>query len=62
MGPDGTGTVDVRVLVETADGALVFVQYQGRVDLSAGMGAPIYIAPRFETSDPRYAWLPGLSG
>lgn len=56
VAPDGTGTVDVRALLETDDGALVFIQYLGRVDASR-QGAPIYIAPRFETSDDRYRWL-----
>jgi Protein of unknown function (DUF3237) len=57
VGPDGTGTLDVRSLVETDDGALVFIQYHGRVDLGAGADAPLYATPRFETGDPRYAWL-----
>ena len=57
VGPDGTGTLDVRVLFETHDGALVFMQYHGRVDLSAGGGAPVYATPRFETGDERYRWL-----
>jgi hypothetical protein len=55
-GPDGTGTLDVRSLVETDDGAMVFIQYRGRVDLSTP-GAPLYSTPRFETGDPRYGWL-----
>ena len=58
LGADGTGTVDVRMTVETDDGALIFVQYHGRADFSGGPGtAPVYTAPRFETGDPRYAWL-----
>jgi hypothetical protein len=57
VGPDGTGTLDVRALVETDDGALVFLHYGGRVDLSGGPGAPLYAAPRFETGDARYRWL-----
>ena len=57
VGPDGTGTLDVRALMETDDGALVFVLYHGRVDFSAGPDAPLYSTPRFETGDPRYAWL-----
>jgi hypothetical protein len=57
LGPDGTGTLDVRALVRTDDDALVFVHYNGRVDLSAGPGAPVYSAPRFDTGDERYAWL-----
>jgi hypothetical protein len=52
------GNVDVRSLIETDDGALVYVEYHGRMDLTNGPGsAPIYIAPRFETSDERYQWL-----
>jgi hypothetical protein len=52
------GTVDVRALVETDDGALIFVTYGGRLDLSGGAGsAPVYSAPRFETGDERYLWL-----
>jgi hypothetical protein len=57
VGPDGTGTLDVRALLETHDGALVYVQYHGRVDLAAGAGAPVYATPRFETGDDRYRWL-----
>jgi hypothetical protein len=56
VGPDGTGTLDVRVLVETDDGALVFIQYHGRVDV-ATPGAHTYATPRFETGDERYLWL-----
>lgn len=49
---------DVRLVIETHDGATVFVAYQGRIDLSGGWDdANIYIAPRFETSDERYLWL-----
>jgi hypothetical protein len=57
IGPDGTGSLDVRVLAETDDGALVFIHYTGRTDLSANGGAPIYAAPRFDTGDDRYRWL-----
>jgi hypothetical protein len=52
------GTVDVRALLETDDGALVYVTYRGRLDLSGGAGsAPVYTAPLFETGDDRYVWL-----
>ena len=57
IGPDQTGIVDARILAETDDGALVLLQYNGRVDLSLGRADPIYIAPRFETGDERYRWL-----
>ena len=54
----GVGVLDVRVTLETDDGAVIFAQYNGRMDVSEGIGAaPVYVAPRFETGDPRYAWL-----
>lgn len=58
VGPDGTGTLDVRSVLETDDGALIFLHYTGRTDVSAGPGvAPLYAAPLFETGDERYRWL-----
>jgi hypothetical protein len=59
IGPEGTGTIDVRETFRTDDGAAIFVQYQGRADLSHGLqpGTIFYVAPRFETGDERYAWL-----
>lgn len=54
----GVGTLDVRALVETDDGAPIFVHYNGRVDMAAGPGnAPVYGAPLYDTGDERYAWL-----
>lgn len=57
MGPDGTlGTIDVRITWETDDGAVIFVQYNGRLDMTAS--PPVaYVAPRFDTGDERYSWL-----
>lgn len=57
IGPDGTGTLDVRAMVRTDDGAFIYLSYGGRVDLSAGQGAPLYATPTFETADERYRWL-----
>jgi len=57
IGPEGTATLDVRATMETHDGALVFLYYQGRRDFSEGMDAPIYTAPKFEAGDERYGWL-----
>ena len=59
VGPDGMGTLDIRETIRTDDGAAIFVQYQGKLDLSKGMQFPMtaYVAPRFETGDERYAWL-----
>ena len=58
-GPGGVFGLDVRFTLETDDGALVYVQYHGRCDVSKGMAEPgfVYSAPRFETGDERYAWL-----
>jgi hypothetical protein len=44
-------------MMETDDGAVIYVTYQGRRDFSQGLDAPIYTAPRFDTGDERYAWL-----
>ena len=60
VGPDATALIDIRLTLETEDGALIYVEYQGRRDFTQvyeGVDAPVYIAPRFETSDERYSWL-----
>ncbi len=58
MGPEGTGTLDVRATLETGDGALIYSFYRGRMDLTQPVGgAPIYAAPLYETGDERYAWI-----
>jgi hypothetical protein len=59
VGPGGMGDVDVRATLQTDDGAIIFVQYNGRLDASQGLQFPMtaYVAPRFETGDERYAWL-----
>lgn len=52
------GVIDARLVLRTQDDALIYMSYGGRLDLSnpsAGLFA--YIAPVFETGDPRYAWL-----
>jgi hypothetical protein len=46
--------LDVRQVVQTDDGAVVFVTYRGRCDRSRGTYT---VAPTFETSDERYTWL-----
>lgn len=59
IGPEGTGSLDIRVTLRTDDGAIIFGQFYGRLDASQGVELPmtIYVAPRFETGDERYAWL-----
>lgn len=62
--------LDVRLVIETHDGALINCQYTGMrhgpADVMARLAAgkrvdyrDIYfrIAPRFDTADPRYDWL-----
>jgi hypothetical protein len=53
-GPDGALLLDVRQVIETDDGAVIYVTYHGRGDRNRGTYT---IAPTFETSDVRYGWL-----
>jgi hypothetical protein len=68
---DDTMIIDVRAALETDDGALISMQYTGvGYTTTAEAGAAfrrrevvaydqLYVrtTPRFETADPRYAWL-----
>lgn len=69
------GTFDARSLWRTDDGALIYVTYTGRSVIPQDVGLAfrdpaqphvdpgqyaLRIAPVFETSDPRYAWLNGV--
>ncbi|MBN6051649.1 DUF3237 domain-containing protein, partial [Nonomuraea sp. RK-328] len=60
--PSGAiGTPDVRLTVQTGDGAHVLIRYTGRFDTSGDLTAAVaYIAPLFETGDERYQWLAGV--
>lgn len=52
------GVIDARMTLRTSDGALIYVQYGGRLDLSdPAAGITATVAPVFETGDSRYAWL-----
>ncbi|MFQ5557583.1 MAG: DUF3237 domain-containing protein [Acidimicrobiales bacterium] len=54
----GTVTLDVRAVLETDDGALIYVTYGGRADFSKGPGsAPLYGSMTFETGNDDYRWL-----
>jgi hypothetical protein len=58
IGPDQTACLDFRMLLETDDGALVYVHGLGRTDSARLMqGAPNYFTMSFETGDDRYRWL-----
>jgi hypothetical protein len=54
VGEDGRGALDVRLTLKTDDGAFIYVEYQGRIDMGSGL---IAAAPTFQTGDERYAWL-----
>jgi hypothetical protein len=41
IGPEGTGTLDVRETLRTDDGAIIYVQYHGRLDGSHGLKPPV---------------------
>jgi hypothetical protein len=53
-GPGGAMLLEVRQVIETDDGAIIYVTYRGRCDRSRGTYT---VAPTFETSDERYTWL-----
>ncbi|MGE5445285.1 MAG: DUF3237 domain-containing protein [Ignavibacteriales bacterium] len=66
---DGMAIVDVRSTIETHDGALIYVDYRGVVDLgengyqkflrgeSPPSGLPIRANPRSHTAHPNHRWL-----
>ena len=53
----GIATLDVRVVVETNDGALIYITYEGRADWSEGPGTSRSIWPR--SSRPATSATPG---
>jgi hypothetical protein len=68
--PNGAGELDVRITMETDDGALILVTYRGVLDASPAIFARIFAGedvspseyyfrttPRFETGSEKYAWL-----
>ncbi|HKZ73966.1 MAG TPA: DUF3237 domain-containing protein [Steroidobacteraceae bacterium] len=58
VSPDGRyGGIDVRSTLRTADGAIIYVEYEGRVRFGPKGRSEVFSAPRFETGDERYAWL-----
>ncbi len=66
----GIGRLDVRGTLETHDGALIYMQYHGILEMNEKVTAAMLngdsldygdtyfmTAPRFETGDPRYEWI-----
>lgn len=72
---NGLAIIDTRYLLQTDDGALVYLQTKGfrhgpaEVLRKVANGEPVdpsqyyfRITLQFETSDPRYSWLNGMVG
>jgi hypothetical protein len=71
MSPDGDWIyVDVRVEIETHDGAVIHLEYLGHLEVNEKVGAAMtgesgtdfgdqyfFTQPRLETGDERYAWV-----
>ncbi|HJL61334.1 MAG TPA: DUF3237 domain-containing protein [Pseudomonadales bacterium] len=70
MDSDGVGHLDVRITLQTDDGANIYVQYYGVLVFNekisesqagtrqAEFGDTYFVTqPRFETGDERYKWL-----
>lgn len=70
IGPDGFLRIDVRLQLRTHDGAHLYVQYRGLLEmndavlgsLATGAGTAygdqyFFTNPRLETGDARYAWV-----
>jgi hypothetical protein len=55
--PDGTLFLDVRIALQTDDGAAIYMAYSGIGQRGADGVTTIRTAPRFEVADDRYAWL-----
>lgn len=68
--PDGGMELDVRLILQTQDGGLIYMNYQGRFLVSAEAmerfktGAPLEVSEyslamvaKFECGAPRYQWL-----
>jgi hypothetical protein len=54
VSPEGYGTLDVKVTLETHDGALIHATYSGRLQFDT---MSVYATPLFHTGDPRYTWI-----
>lgn len=70
MRESGHGALDVRATFETHDGAYIYVQYYGILQLTEAVVRVLesggetqygdqyfFTNPRMETGDPRYAWV-----
>ncbi len=74
VGPDGNLRLDVRIVLETDDGAFIYVAYRARMTMNNKLRAVLFEGKgsiefgdtymisqlQFETGDERYAWLNNL--
>ena len=71
---DGYGHIDVRATFETDDGAIIYVQYSGLLELTPAVHAALagegetnfgdqnfFTHPRMQTGDSRYSWVNNIS-
>ena len=54
---DGVMELDLRVTLETSDGALIHMTFEGIRDEGAPRAPYFRTVPRFETGEPKYAFL-----
>ncbi len=67
---DGYGHLDVRVTMATDDGAFIYMQYNGKLEMTEAAAAAIagdgqtdygdqyfFTTPRFQTGHEKYKWL-----
>jgi hypothetical protein len=54
VSPEGYGTLDVKITLETDDGAVVYADYSGRLQFDT---MTVYATPLFHTGDERYSWM-----
>ena len=70
LGADGVGRIDVRCQLRTDDGAIVYMQYRGLIELNEAVHAAINsgrecqfddqycrVIVQLETGDERYRWM-----
>ncbi len=55
--PDGVVELDLRITLETDDGALIHMTFEGLRDDAAQGGPDFRTLPRFETAEPRYSFM-----
>ena len=55
--PDGVIELDLRVTLQTDDGAYIHMTFQGIRDERAPAASYFRTTPRFETAEPKYAYL-----